>query len=473
MGAKKHFRFCFVTLFFFLSVVCCALGANAASTVTASVKGQFHYQKAYEVAEYTNQIREKAGKDALTIDNDLMSAAMQRAAEIPFIFDHTRPDQSMFFTISDKAWGENIAAGQSSAADAGRAWYDSKEHYRNIIDDDYQTLGVGCFQLKDTLYWVQIFGKSDAKNTAKPTGASLTRSTDIAFNSGYFEKFAFLTTNNKKTGGSATLRKGSRDKLQLSFQSTLSDRESFTSDGSFPTLLWKHFTLKSSNPAVLTVDSAGNLNARKKGTATVAAYYNADPNVRFSCKFTVKDADERSVVLNANGGSMQKDRLLRTKKISVLYKKNYGAMPAPYRKNYLFKGWYTAKSGGSKVRSSTVVKIASGKKQTLYARWRKCRVRTAVISGVSSPSKAQLTAVWQKHTYAKGYEVAVASRKEFGTYTEKKILLDSNRKTSYTFRNLLFPGKRYYVRVRAYKIDSAGKRIFGKCRTVRSVIVKE
>lgn len=45
----------------------------------------------------------------------------------------------------------------------------------------------------------------------------------------------------------------------------------------------------------------------------------------------------------------------------------YGELPIPTRKDYSFRGWFTAKSGGSMVTSSTNVALSGS--QTLYAQW--------------------------------------------------------------------------------------------------------
>lgn len=52
---------------------------------------------------------------------------------------------------------------------------------------------------------------------------------------------------------------------------------------------------------------------------------------------------------------------------TVTYDSTYGTLPTPLREGYTFAGWYTASSGGTKVESSTKVKITAN--QTLYAHW--------------------------------------------------------------------------------------------------------
>ncbi len=66
------------------------------------------------------------------------------------------------------------------------------------------------------------------------------------------------------------------------------------------------------------------------------------------------------VTFNSNGGS---DVLQK----SVTFNEAYGTLETPKQTGYTFAGWYTAKSGGSKVEPSTIVKNAAD--HTLYARW--------------------------------------------------------------------------------------------------------
>ena len=67
------------------------------------------------------------------------------------------------------------------------------------------------------------------------------------------------------------------------------------------------------------------------------------------------------VTLDANGGEVSPTT------VTVTYNSTYGTLPTPTRTGYTFDGWYTAKTGGSKVTSSTTVTTASN--HTLYAHW--------------------------------------------------------------------------------------------------------
>ena len=66
------------------------------------------------------------------------------------------------------------------------------------------------------------------------------------------------------------------------------------------------------------------------------------------------------VTLNANGG-----KLSGTSKIKIAKGKAVGNLKKPVRAGYTFKGWYTKKSGGTKITSKTKVK----KNVTYYAHW--------------------------------------------------------------------------------------------------------
>ncbi len=68
-----------------------------------------------------------------------------------------------------------------------------------------------------------------------------------------------------------------------------------------------------------------------------------------------------TVKLDANGGNV------KTTSIIVSPGGTYGTLPTPVRAGYNFDGWYTAKTGGKRVTSST--KIVSNADHTLYARW--------------------------------------------------------------------------------------------------------
>lgn len=92
--------------------------------------------------------------------------------------------------------------------------------------------------------------------------------------------------------------------------------------------------------------------------------------------YDVGSSNVYEVTCNANGGKIG---TAATAKISVTNGKTYGKLPSPKRSGYIFQGWYTQKSGGTKVTSSTKVSLKS--KQTLYAHWKEGYTITYELNG--------------------------------------------------------------------------------------------
>lgn len=72
-------------------------------------------------------------------------------------------------------------------------------------------------------------------------------------------------------------------------------------------------------------------------------------------------AKKYTVTLDANGGTVG------MKSRTATYGSKYPALPAPTRKGYSFDGWYTQKTGGTKVDENTTVTTAAN--HALYAHW--------------------------------------------------------------------------------------------------------
>lgn len=96
-----------------------------------------------------------------------------------------------------------------------------------------------------------------------------------------------------------------------------------------------------------------------------------------------------TVSFDANKGKRVKQTL------SLSYKDTYGKLPKTTRDGYEFKGWYTKKSGGTKVTAKTVFKGKDA--QILYAHWKKTvleenQTTETVASVETSQTSAQETA---------------------------------------------------------------------------------
>ena len=79
------------------------------------------------------------------------------------------------------------------------------------------------------------------------------------------------------------------------------------------------------------------------------------------------------------------------------------------RKGYIFKGWYTEKTGGKKVKDG----MAATSDMTLYAHWSKVTVKKAVIKNVKSQKKKTITVKFKKISGAEGYQVQYSTSRNF------------------------------------------------------------
>ncbi len=168
-------------------------------------------------------------------------------------------------------------------------------------------------------------------------------------------------------------------------------------------------------------------------------------------------ANKYTVKFNKNGGTVSK------KSKTVKYASKYGSLPTAKRKGYTFSGWYTSKTGGKKVTSS--VKVSTAKTHTLYARWTKVKVAKVSIKSIKA-AKKKMTVTFKKVSGAKGYEIVYATNSKFKS--AKKITTKSV-KTTVTKLN---SKSTIYVKVRAYKIDSTGKKVYGSYSSVKKVKIK-
>ena len=89
-----------------------------------------------------------------------------RAEELPRLFSHTRPDGRGPFTALDdlglsyRRAGENIAYNSGYADTVAQTmsdWMNSPGHRANILNGEFEQVGIGLFQSGRTYYWVQIF----------------------------------------------------------------------------------------------------------------------------------------------------------------------------------------------------------------------------------------------------------------------------------------------------------------------------
>lgn len=168
---------------------------------------------------------------------------------------------------------------------------------------------------------------------------------------------------------------------------------------------------------------------------------------------------------------------LSQKKYKITYKLNKGknnkknpktytsakkvVLKKPTRKGYAFKGWYTDRKCTKKI---TSIKKGSKKNYTIYAKWSKVKVKKTTGLKVMNTKGKNLVVRYSKVSGAKGYQITYATNSKF---TKGKKVVNTTKRTK-TIQKLK-KGKTYYVRVRAYKKDSTGRKVYGKYSTVKKI----
>lgn len=165
------------------------------------------------------------------------------------------------------------------------------------------------------------------------------------------------------------------------------------------------------------------------------------------------------VTFDENGG------YVNTTSKMIISESRYGALPEAYRRGYAFKGWYTAQNGGKKVTSDTVVTTRVD--STLYAHWEKIVVNKCKAPTLQSKLSKKMVVKIKKVKGAKGYQIRYSLKSNMKS--AKSVNSSSATKT---LKGLKL-GKKYYFQVRAYKLDSVGKKVYGQWSAKKSANTKK
>lgn len=209
-------------------------------------------------------------------------------------------------------------------------------------------------------------------------------------------------------------------------------------------------TWASSNPSVVTVSASGKVTAKSSGSAVITVRSTDEFKASDSCSVIVP----YTIAYKLNGG----------KNNAANPSSYYGKLTLknPTRRKYTFVGWYKDSAYRSKV------SVLSGGNQTLYAKWKKVKVSKSSIRSLKQKSSRKIKVRYKKISGAAGYQIAYSTKKSFKKRTTKYKTTRLRTKTLTKLKK----GKTYYVKVRAYKIDSAGKKVYGKYSKVKKIKLK-
>ena len=216
----------------------------------------------------------------------------------------------------------------------------------------------------------------------------------------------------------------------------------------------KKVVWKSANTKIATVDANGSVTAKAPGRTKITVTSSENSSYQASCTVTVPY--KITYKLNKGKNNASNPSTYYGKKVTL---KN------PSRKGYAFAGWYTDAKFKKKI---TSISSSAKSDYILYAKWTKVKVAKASLTSAKNSKSKQILLKYKKVSGAKGYEISYSTDKKF----KKAVTKKNTAKTSYTISKLK-KGKTYYVRIRAYKVDSTGKKVYGKYSSVKKVKVSK
>lgn len=315
--------------------------------LTFDINGTFDYDEAYNVFTELNALRGKLGLPALTLDKDLVDAAMQRAAEISIYFSHTRPNGTDPFTVFPPGAfvsAENLAIGQKNASEAIKGWTNSPGHYKNMTLNNIDSVGIGCFYQEDgTRCWVQLFQGGRKASQENRKGKEVKNAEITALGSMLDMK---ITSSVSVIGVTETQK----------FKLYNTNKEFRVDIGIIPKIY------SSSDTTVATIDAKGLVTGIKEGSSWIKLGIKED----LYWKIKVNVVSGYKITYDANGGKGAPAPQLKLKNKSLKL-----STTKPTRANYTFNGWVTdpkAKTANYKAGDTLPEKVNNDLK--LYALWK-------------------------------------------------------------------------------------------------------
>jgi len=132
----------------------------------------------------------------------------------------------------------------------------------------------------------------------------------------------------------------------------------------------------------------------------------------------------------------------------------------PSKRGHTFGGWYLDSSCNTAI---TSIPKNAQKNYTVYAKWEKISLKKPNIKSLKA-AKKQAKISFKAVNGAEGYEVLTATDKKF----KKNAKTYTFKKAKGTMKKLK-KGKTYFVKVRAYKVDSIGEKTYGKYSGAKKV----
>lgn len=140
------------------------LKRSEAATLLIKVMDPFIVEEA-EVFRLVNLERQKAGLKSLKLSIEISNVARDKSKDMAYrnYFDHISPtfgspfDMMRSYGIEFTYAAENIAKGYETPQSVMTGWMNSSGHKRNILNSNYNKIGIGYHKVNGTTYWTQMF----------------------------------------------------------------------------------------------------------------------------------------------------------------------------------------------------------------------------------------------------------------------------------------------------------------------------
>jgi len=147
-----------------------------------------------------------------------------------------------------------------------------------------------------------------------------------------------------------------------------------------------------------------------------------------------------------------------------------GTLPRPTRRGHAFAGWRTAANGGGQA-------VATGRQiteaVTFHAHWRRVTAPgRARRPAAQNRARGRIRITYRSVARVDGYIVQISTGSRFKSKRTRSVT--HSRRRSWTVssirNNRLRAGQTYHIRVRAFRVDSTGRRVLGRISLVRTIV---
>ena len=431
--------------------------AKASEIYNIQVKGVCDYTKANEILNIVNQRRSENGLSALTMDTELLNAAMDRAMETGIYYSHTRPNGDSCFTILSKLNGENIAVNYQSSESVMTGWMNSSGHRANILSTNFKSIGIGCFKSNSVYYWVQSFSNRSAESVPNKSG-TVEKTNTVAIQKSLVTLYARTVKSRANAG-------------YMSVNETGYFNYGIVNQGWSSTYcpgVASDYKFSSSDTSVISIDSNGKFTAVGEGTAKVSVQLKADQSKSYSEEIAVRSGNS---VTNtpSNQTKTTNNQTKTTASYTIQTKTKSPTNPTHSTISFTFPTKSTRPSNNLSTNITKATKTTEPSKSPNQIT--KPSTKLAQVTKLTVKAKGKKLIIrWEKVDNATGYKVQVSKNKKF----KKKIIFNKlTKKTKVIVKGKKIKrGKTYYVRVRAYNTAN-GNNNYGKWSKVVKKKVKK